>query len=103
MKTDDSILGLKKKCMTIPFFNKRSRRLTWNAPAEIFISCKIKTDNNNCSQNKNHIKLQLIQDMLSKKYWGITQDKLDNLQNNYKKYNIIMSRDRDNVVIQVKL
>ena len=102
MKTD-SILGLKKKWMTIPFFNKRSRRLTWDAPAEIIISCKIETDNNNCSQNKNRIKLQLIQDMLSKKYWGMTQDKLDNSQDNYKKYNIIMSRARDSVVIQVKL
>ena len=88
--------------MNITFFNKRSRRLTWDAPAEIIISCKIETDNN-CTQNKNRIKLQLIQDMLSKKYWGITQDKLDNSQNNYKKYNIIMSRAHDNVVIQVKL
>ena len=41
--------------------------------------------------------------MFSKKYRGITQDKLDNSQNNYKKYNIIMSRARDNVVNQVKL
>ena len=33
----------------------------------------------------------------------MTQDKLDNSQNNYKKYNIIMSHARDSVVIQVKL